>query len=256
VWDNIVEISSGIWEAIKSVADKVEEIVNTIWQIIEVVVSYVWGKIKDFIEKIKEVLNPIAKWIYDNVLKPAYDFVIKVNNWISDRISSLINGVKNIAINVANGVSDIIKRALNGLFSIAEDIINFFINGLNNVVDIVNSIPGVSISKVDKMSIPRFASGGFPDAGGLFIAREAGPELVGSIGNKTAVVNNDQIVESVEGGVYRAMRAAMQESGGGAGSAVIVLNAYLDGEKVYQNTVEHHNKEVIATGKSSLLSGE
>lgn len=104
--------------------------------------------------------------------------------------------------------------------------------------------------------IKAYASGGFPDAGGLFIAREAGPELVGSIGNKTAVVNNDQIVASVEGGVYRAMRAAMQEGGAGTGSAVIVLNAYLDGEKVYQNTVEHHNSEVRKTGRSALLSGE
>lgn len=42
------------------------------------------------------------------------------------------------------------------------------------------------------------------NAGQVFMAREAGPELVGTIGNRTAVVNNDQIVESVSQGVYEA----------------------------------------------------
>lgn len=49
-----------------------------------------------------------------------------------------------------------------------------------------------------------FASGGYPLTGQAFIARESGPELVGTIGNRTAVVNNDQIVESVSQGVYEA----------------------------------------------------
>ena len=49
------------------------------------------------------------------------------------------------------------------------------------------------------------ADGGFVDDGEMFIAREAGPELVGRIGNKTAVANNDQIVDSVSSGVARAL---------------------------------------------------
>lgn len=57
-----------------------------------------------------------------------------------------------------------------------------------------------------------FASGGFPGAGQLFIAREAGPELVGSIGGRTAVANNDQIVQAVSDGVYNAVTAAMGNS--------------------------------------------
>ena len=49
------------------------------------------------------------------------------------------------------------------------------------------------------------AEGGFPEQGHLFIAREAGPELVGTIGNRTAVANNDQIVEGIASGVESAM---------------------------------------------------
>ena len=52
--------------------------------------------------------------------------------------------------------------------------------------------------------ITQYASGGTPTQGQMFIAREAGPELVGTLGGKTAVMNNDQIVASVSNGVYQA----------------------------------------------------
>lgn len=52
-----------------------------------------------------------------------------------------------------------------------------------------------------------FADGGFPKQGELFIAREAGAEMVGSINNKTAVANNDQIVDGISVGVAKAIMA-------------------------------------------------
>lgn len=55
-----------------------------------------------------------------------------------------------------------------------------------------------------------FAGGGFPDAGQLFIAREAGAEMVGSLGGHTAVANNDQIVEGIREGVEAAMERQNQ----------------------------------------------
>ena len=49
------------------------------------------------------------------------------------------------------------------------------------------------------------ARGGLFDAGQLFIAREAGPELVGTMGSRTAVANNEQIVAGIASGVAAAM---------------------------------------------------
>ena len=51
----------------------------------------------------------------------------------------------------------------------------------------------------------RFAKGGFPTTGQYFLARESGPELVGTIGGRTAVANNNQIVASVASGVSSAV---------------------------------------------------
>lgn len=50
-----------------------------------------------------------------------------------------------------------------------------------------------------------YASGGFPTSGEIFMARENGmTEYVGSMGNRAAVANNDQIVEGIASGVSSA----------------------------------------------------
>ena len=73
----------------------------------------------------------------------------------------------------------------------------------------------------------KFALGGFPDDGQLFIAREAGPELVGTMGGRTAVANNDQIVEGIRQGVYDAVVAANAN-----GNSDVSVKVYLDSREI------------------------
>ena len=61
----------------------------------------------------------------------------------------------------------------------------------------VSYLPTIPQIHIDGM----FADGGFPDTGELFVARERGAELVGSIGNRTAVANNEQIEYGISMGV-------------------------------------------------------
>ena len=96
-----------------------------------------------------------------------------------------------------------------------------------------------------------YANGGFPDMGEMFIAREAGPELVGSIGRKTAVANNDQIISGIESGVYRAMMAANSTNGGGT-QTIRIINE-IDGDVVGEKVIKYHNGKVMQTGTSPLL---
>ena len=78
-----------------------------------------------------------------------------------------------------------------------------------------------------------YAGGGFPKVGEAFIARENGPELVGRIGNRPSVANNDQIVTAVSQGVYQAVASAMRESQGDGGNQPVVV--YLDGKQIYSS---------------------
>jgi hypothetical protein len=95
-----------------------------------------------------------------------------------------------------------------------------------------------------------YAAGGFPTDGEMFIAREAGPEMVGSIGNRTAVVNNDQIVESVSRGVYQAVASAMSQSGG-----TQVVEAKVNDKVLFEVVVDRNRRETMRTGASPLLGG-
>ena len=105
-------------------------------------------------------------------------------------------------------------------------------------------------ASLPKLNVSWYAGGGFPSMGEMFIAREAGPELVGQIGNKTAVANNDQIISGIADGVYRAMIAA-----NGNGSKPITINATLtmDGEVVGKKVIKYHNGVVMQTGESPLM---
>ena len=86
--------------------------------------------------------------------------------------------------------------------------------------------------------------------GQMFIAREAGPELVGSFGSRAAVMNNNQIVESVSRGVYNAVRSAM---GTGNSSYTFNITNQLDGREIGRQVIKYHNGVVKQTGMSPLL---
>lgn len=95
-----------------------------------------------------------------------------------------------------------------------------------------------------------FASGGFPKEGQMFLARESGPELVGSIGGRSAVANNDQIVEAVSIGVYQAMVSAMNR-GANTGESITV-HVTLDGEEIYQNQEEIRRNKGYSFGMGAF----
>jgi len=74
-----------------------------------------------------------------------------------------------------------------------------------------------------------YAQGGFPIHGHPFIAREAGPELVGTLNGRNAVVNNGQIVEAVSVGVYGAFRSAARNS---KLQTPAIARVFLDGKQI------------------------
>ena len=84
-----------------------------------------------------------------------------------------------------------------------------------------------------KLKWSAYAAGGFPLPGEYFVARESGPELVGRIGNRSAVANNDQIVAAVSQGVYQAVVAAMSNSQSSDSDRSIVV--YLDGKQIHSS---------------------
>lgn len=250
IYERAKEIVVGIVNGIASIYAKAWEIFVKLGEICvalwKAVYTYIVVPVTDWFSGLAQrfylgVIVPITQffsgtgaWVYEHIIQPFWGCLV----WLKDKAVALF---KSIGIIVVDFVSGVFKKVINGIFDRVESMVNGFIKMLNGAIGLINKIPGVNISTVSELHIPRLASGGFPDAGELFIAREAGAEMVGSIGGRTAVANNDQIVEGIKQGV----REAMAESGGTHGGSFDV-KVYLDGREVTA-AVEKRQRERGAT---------
>ena len=205
------------------------------------------GIINKFKDMVAAWKSDISSWWSSHVMK-----YFSASTWLgigNDMKKNLLSGLKG----VANGVVGILNNVLSGF----EGLLNKVIKGINDIIDKINSnkiaeFVGVEIGHVDKVKIPRipaFASGGYPETGQLFLARENGiNEMIGRIGSRSAVANNDQIVEAVSSGVAGAVADVMMAfMGQGSDSAAPVLEFTLktDSETLYrivQKGKEKHDR--------------
>lgn len=173
---------------------------------------------------------------------------------IFDRISAALSSIKGDIVDIVNSILGYIQKLANGVI----DGINWMIRKLNTLsIDVPDWVTekfgigsfGFNIKELQHITIPPIqlkSEGGFVDNGQMFIAREAGAELVGNIGRKTAVVNNEQIVASVSRGVAEAnneQNSLLQEQN----SLLRALleketGVYLDGKRI-TNSVEKYQRQ-------------
>lgn len=125
---------------------------------------------------------------------------------MKDSIANTLGEIPGAIISKANSIWESLEQVINGMI----DVFNQFTDHMGvfsfNIPDWVPGIGGNSYSfgipKISYVRVGRFENGGYPETGSLFYANENGvPEMVGRIGNRTAVANNDQIVEAVADGV-------------------------------------------------------
>lgn len=177
--------------------------------------------------EIKKLAGITAKESYTEMRK----------NWgtfdISNKISYNPEILKNIGHNAGNNIGTGIT------------------NGIKNTLS-YSSFPRITATLRDSttgiqqaqsvLNIRPYATGGLPDIGEMFVAREAGPELIGKIGNSSAVVNNQQIVESVSRGVAQAVSQVMNRQQGGN------YNFYLDSQQITAVVTKRQNRNLSVMG--------
>ena len=122
-----------------------------------------------------------------------------------------------------------------------------------------HSIPQFSsggVIKKDFMSsfsaIPRYA-GGTVNAGSMFIAGEAGPELVGHVGGRTEVLNESQLASVMQSAVAEGMQTAMSQIGG-SGNVTVNVTLQGDARRIFEVVKSENNSRVMQTGKAQLLT--
>lgn len=191
------------------------------WDSVNAWLTKAWEKIKRSAESVGKiaigsvlVFSGVGTTVGLPMLADGYSSIGKEVDWntIPDKIKGVFNDIKAWwAVSIVPWISDA-KASIASIFDFGSS----------------TKLPAASNVVKPKFShtVGRFASGGFVTSGDLFMAREAGPEFVGSIGGRTAVANNDQIVEAVSDGVCRAMAPLV------SGIGKSDTRVYLDGREI------------------------
>lgn len=223
------------------------------------------GTYKARVDALKGVADTIDT---SDISVNAFTNLVTIGEKIADfgkELKAYYDKIKDIKVqvmdNMVNCINDIIDFAVRIKDEVDTRAIDNFTNAIKELTKAVESLPTsktltiTAIYKTQGSAPKQYATGGYPTTGEMFVAREAGPELVGSIGRKTAVVNNEQIVASVSRGVADAnseqnsllreqnslLRAMLEKESG----------VYLDGKKITAS-VEKHQRE---RGRTVLVGG-
>lgn len=239
LWTNLL---GAIFEAIAAAIEMLPQIVEMAAMIVMQITN---GIIENLPRIIEAFANPE---FWNQILMTLVNLALYIVDNIDLIIQSLLTGIPALVSAIIEAIFSINWLAVgwNIVVKITEGIINAAIMLVETIINTITAtisllwtwlgipaIPAIHLPRVDFSSytMPLYAQGGFPEQGQLFIAREAGAEMVGSLGGKTAVANNDQIVEGIRAGVYDAVVDAMNQSNEGSRA----INVYLDGKKIYQN---------------------
>ncbi len=208
LWATITEFFATLWETISNwfmnVANKVVEFFTNVG---EKIVAFK-DKVVQTVTLIKDKIKQIITTIKTNVTTIVTNIITTVTN----KVTAFKTSVLNIFQGIWTGIKNVINSILGGI----EGMVNGVINGLNKMINALNSLSftvpdwvpeigggvfGFNLATINTITIPRLATGGMVDAGQLFIANEAGAEMIGSMGGNTTVANNEQIVAGIQQGV-------------------------------------------------------
>ena len=180
-WEGIKNMFSGIWETIKGIFATAWEVIKGVWAIAGSWFSTVW-------ESIKKVFAGVGEW-FKGIFSSAWEGIKKVFSKVGDFFGGIWNTIKSkfsaLGTSIGNAISDAVKSGINGVISMIEKTINKGINLINGAINLINKLPGVSVSKISTLSLPRLARGGIVDSATIAMIGENGKEAVVPLENNT-----------------------------------------------------------------------
>jgi len=190
----VTNLFKGLWSSVK-------QFFSNLWSDIKNIWSSVTGWFdKNIVSPVKNLFSNLWSGI-KNIFSPVVDFFKNLFSKAVSGIKSAFDGIKQWFSNLWQGIWNVIKTPVNWII----DGINVLIRGVNKIsFDVPDWVPFIGGKKFgfNIPEIPKLATGGFPEDG-LFYANHN--ELVGQFNNgRTAVANNEQIIEGIAEGVESA----------------------------------------------------
>lgn len=262
ILEMLMQLLQPILDLFIALLDPILDIIMTALQpLIDIILMLVNSVIVPVLIPIIKQLAGIFTDVLGNAIeaiKPIIDQVIKILKSLIDFVSGVFSGDWDKAW---GAIKDTVKNVLNLIPTFIESAINGVIGLLNKLIarlpDTALRLIGLSSGyQISKVTLPRFATGGFPTRGDYFLANEDGrPEYVGSIGGRTAVANTNQIVQGISLGVSMANAETNNLNRQQIQLLQSILNkdtnTYLDGRKVSDQL----KKSQAARGFNPVVGG-
>ena len=214
-----------------------------------------WNAVKksnllDHVAKIKNEIYQKIGDVKDKVTSRGKEVITGLKNGLDNNWKTMNNTLSNLPSKISKAIPNLYKTGKNAIQNFADGFASVRIK-LPHISTTWNShnVGGLSFS-TPSFSLNWYAKGGFPDAGEMFVARENGPEMVGRIGNKNAVANNNQIVDAIRAGVFEAMVNALESFNSDKNQNTDV-HIYLEGDskKLFKVVRKEGQQYQKSTGK-------
>lgn len=254
--EGIARLLTGAQNLVTDVLSACRNAVNSLFDwFIGLVERTLGSEFADVLEEVKNQVNGVYRFVED-IVTTTFATAKELLSGIIDFVSGVFTADWKRAW---EGLKNIVKSILTAIAGLFASVMNTVIRALNRIqVDIPDWVPlvggkhfGINIAEI---RVPRLADGGFVDAGQLFIAQEAGPELVGRIGHRTAVANNDQIVAGIAAGVSDANDNVVSAIYAMATQIITAINekdsnVYMDGERVSARVTQTQTRQSRMYGR-------
>lgn len=223
IFYNIGVVATGAWNTVKLVWNKVstwfnENVIYPISNIFSDMWKNITSKASDVWQGIKNVFNE-AKTYFKNLFTDAWGKVVEVFSPVGETFTEIKEGVENVFKNVVNGLITGFNWVISWPFNKINSII-----GTIKYANIAGFSPFKNLQYITVPQIPYLANGGYGIPNGqLFIANEAGPELVGQMNGRNTVANQEQIIEGIRQATYEGFMAAMANNSENGGESTFVF---------------------------------
>lgn len=179
IWNAIKGVVSIVWNAIKGIIETavnvIKGIITTVFNAIKSIISNIFNAVKNTVTNIwNGIKNNIINSVNNikngiiNAFQTAYNKITSIFRNIGSFFSGVWNGIKNtfsaLGTKIGDAISGAVKAGINGLLGMIERTVNGFINMINGAIGVINAIPGVNISKLNTLNVPRLAEGGYVKA--------------------------------------------------------------------------------------------
>ena len=234
IWENICEIFAPVGEWFEENFGEAWDEVCTAFEPLADWFGEQW-------ENVKSALSDVGNW-FGEKFNEAYTAICDFFRPIGEFFSGIWEDIKgifsDIGTAIADGIKGAVSAAVNGVLGTAVKLINGFISAINAAISVLNAIPGVSISKIGKLSVPAMAKGGIVDSATLAMIGENGKEAV------VPLENNTEWIDLV---------ASKMSSAFGAEGRATPIILQVDGKTFAETSISSINNLTRQTGQLQLV---